>query len=90
MLKHSKRALSTIEAFAKEFVPRDGGDSVPVSDISVHAMDALAEINAQKNPALAKGYLEELAGKYDTMRKGYWTFRIQQLGPLPPLTSGSH
>jgi protein farnesyltransferase/geranylgeranyltransferase type-1 subunit alpha len=91
VLKHSKRPLSTIEAFATEFVPpRDPGKAIDVADISVHAMDVLAEVNAQKNPALAKEYLEELAGKYDTMRKGYWTFRIEQLGPSHAPTSGNH
>jgi hypothetical protein len=91
VLKHAKRPLSTIEAFATEFVPpRDPDKTIDAADISVHAMDVLAEINTQKNPALAKEYLEELAGKYDTMRKGYWAFRIEQLGPAQSPTSGNH
>jgi hypothetical protein len=83
--------LSTIEVFATEFVPpRDPGKTIDAADISVHAMDVLADINAQKNPALAKEYLEELAGKYDTMRKGYWAYRIEKLGSSPAPTAGHH
>jgi hypothetical protein len=74
-----------------EFVPpRDPAKTIDVAEISVHAMDVLAEVNAHKNPALAKEYLEELAGKYDTMRKGYWAFRIGQLEPSPAPTSAIH
>jgi protein farnesyltransferase/geranylgeranyltransferase type-1 subunit alpha len=91
VLKYAKRPLSTTEIFATEFVPpRDPDKTIDAADISVHALDVLAEINAHKNPALAKEYLEELAGKYDTMRKGYWAFRIEQLGPLQVSTSGNH
>jgi hypothetical protein len=86
VLKHAKRPLSSIEDFTAEFVPprqeTKKEDMAQVRDISVHAMDALAEINAQKNPDLAREYLLELAGKYDTMRKGYWSFRIEKLGEL--------
>ena len=51
---------------------------VPV--VSIHAMDVLAEINAKRNPKLARWYLHELATRYDTMRKGYWGFRMETLG----------
>lgn len=51
-----------------------------VPSISVHALDVLAEIYAEKNPKLAREYLQDLAGKYDTLRKGYWEFRMQKLG----------
>ena len=50
-----------------------------VSMVSVHAMDVLAEIYAEKEPNLAKLYLQHLAEKYDTMRKGYWNFLIEKL-----------
>jgi hypothetical protein len=53
-----------------------------VPQVSVHALDVLAEINAQKNPKLAKRCLEELAVNYDTMRKGYWEFRMEKLGNI--------
>jgi hypothetical protein len=86
VLKHAKRPLSFIENFAAEFVPpreeTKKEDMAQGGDVSIHAMDALAEINAQKNPELAREYLFELAGKYDTMRKGYWSFRIEKLGEL--------
>jgi hypothetical protein len=51
-----------------------------VPTISVHALDVLAEVYAQKNPRLARFYLKELAEKYDTLRKGYWGFRLERLG----------
>jgi hypothetical protein len=51
-----------------------------VPSVSVHALDVLAEIYAQKNPKSARQYLQELADKYDTLRKGYWEFRMQNLG----------
>jgi len=53
-------------------------DEVPT--VSIHALDVLAEINAQKNPQLAKQCLKELAEKYDTMRRGYWEFRMEKVG----------
>ena len=53
-----------------------------VPAVSIHALDVLAEINAQKNPKLAKQCLEDLAVKYDTMRKGYWEFRMEKLGEI--------
>ena len=58
-------------------------DSSVVSEVptvSVHALDVLAEIYAEKQPALAKWYLLKLADEYDTMRKGYWQFRLEKLG----------
>jgi protein farnesyltransferase/geranylgeranyltransferase type-1 subunit alpha len=51
-----------------------------VPTVSVHALDTLAEINAKKNPKLAKYYLQDLATKYDTLRKGYWQYRMETLG----------
>ena len=83
VLKYAKRPLSSIESFASEFVPASQGateERVEGTDTSVHAMDVLAEIHAQTNPQLAKEYLLALAGNYDTMRKGYWAFRIEKLG----------
>lgn len=83
VLKHVKRPISSIESFASEFVPaREGAGEEPAEGAytSVHAMDILAEINAQKNPQLAEEYMLALAGKYDTMRKGYWAYRIEKLG----------
>lgn len=53
-----------------------------VPTVSVHALDILADIYAEKNPVLAKRCLEGLAGKYDTMRKGYWQFRMEKLGEV--------
>jgi hypothetical protein len=53
-----------------------------VSTVSIHAMDVLAEIYADKNPKLARFYLHELAEKYDTMRKGYWNFRMEKVGQV--------
>jgi hypothetical protein len=55
-------------------------DEVPI--VSIHALDVLAEINAQKNPQLAKQCLMELAEKYDTIRKGYWEFRMEKVGQV--------
>jgi hypothetical protein len=100
VLKRAGRPLSSIESFAKEFVPTahdltkstdnltlhtpsknnttESPDEVPT--VSIHALDVLAEINAQKNPELAKQCLRQLAEKYDTMRKGYWEFRIERMG----------
>jgi protein farnesyltransferase/geranylgeranyltransferase type-1 subunit alpha len=92
VLKKTNRPLSSIESFALEFAPEEetatkarkevssDTDASEVSAVSVHAMDVLAEINADKNPKLAKFYLKELAGKYDTMRKNYWEFRVSKLG----------
>jgi hypothetical protein len=45
-------------------------------------MDVLAEIYAEKNPKQAKQLLQELAVKYDTLRKGYWQFRMEKLGQV--------
>jgi hypothetical protein len=67
----SVHSTSTSESTASE-----------VPAVSVHALDVLAEINAQKNPKVAKRCLEELAIKYDTMRKGYWEFRMEKLGEV--------
>ena len=53
-----------------------------VPAVSIHALDVLAEINAQKNAKLARYYLQELAGKYDTLRKGYWEFRMEKVGQV--------
>jgi hypothetical protein len=53
-----------------------------VHSVSVHALDVLAEIYAEKDKKLAKLYLEGLADKYDTLRKGYWEFRIEKLGEI--------
>ena len=53
-----------------------------VPTVSVHALDVLAEINAQKNAKLARHFLQELADKYDTLRKGYWEFRMERLGQV--------
>jgi len=55
-------------------------DPAEVPTVSVHAMDVLAEVYAEKNPKLAKELLKELAVKYDTLRKGYWEFRMEKLG----------
>jgi len=55
-------------------------DPAEVPSVSVHAMDVLAEIYAEKNPKKAKQLLQELATKYDTLRKGYWEFRMEKLG----------
>src|SRR5277367_2797435 len=52
-------------------------DPAEVPTVSVHALDVLAEIYAAKNPKLAKQLLQELAVKYDTLRKGYWEFRVE-------------
>src|SRR5579859_7721010 len=96
VLKRAGRPLATIETFAQEFAPLHNDlttltdnftlitpsitspDEVPI--VSIHALDVLAEINAQKNPQLAKLCLRELAEKYDTMRKGYWEFRMEKVG----------
>src|SRR2546423_152760 len=99
MLKKAGRPLSSLESFAKEFVPSEhdlakstenlainhptttttaSPDEVPT--VSIHALDVLAEINAQKNPQLARQCLKELAEKYDTMRRGYWEFRMEKVG----------
>lgn len=51
-----------------------------VPTVSVHALDILAEINMKKNPKLEKQFLQELAGKYDTLRKGYWEYRMEKVG----------
>jgi hypothetical protein len=100
VLKASGRPLSTVETFAKEFIPTfdegvssnddgkvtvekaDSIDAMPseISSVSVHALDIVAEINAKENPELAKKCLRVLADQYDTMRKGYWEFRIERLG----------
>jgi hypothetical protein len=53
-----------------------------VPTVSIHALDVLAEINAQKNAKLARYFLQELAGKYDTLRKGYWEFRMEKVGQV--------
>ena len=58
----------------------DDSNVSEVPSISVHALDVLAEIYAETKPAVAKSYLIELADRYDTMRKGYWQFRIRKLG----------
>ena len=58
----------------------DDSNVSEVPTVSVHALDVLAEIYAETKPALAKSYLIELANKYDTMRKGYWEFRMDKLG----------
>lgn len=50
-----------------------------VQTVSVHALDVLAEIYAENDKKQAKLYLEKLADKYDTLRKGYWEFRIEKL-----------
>ena len=55
-------------------------DPAEVPTVSVHALDVLAEIYADKNPKLAKQALQELAVNYDTLRKGYWEFRMEKLG----------
>jgi hypothetical protein len=95
ILKYANRPLSTIETFSQKFVPSideqsndtksvelEIEDSKPsVSEVarySVYAMDVLAEIYVEKKPKLAKVYLE-LAGKYDPMRKAYWSFRLEKL-----------
>ena len=52
-----------------------------VSTVSVHALDVLAQIYAEKDKKLAKLYLGGLA-KSDTMRKGYWEFRVEKLGEV--------
>ena len=57
-------------------------DAAEVPTVSVHAMDVLAEIYAEKNPKQAKQLLQELAVKYDTLRKGYWQFRMEKLGQV--------
>jgi protein farnesyltransferase/geranylgeranyltransferase type-1 subunit alpha len=59
-----------------------GSSASEVSTISVHALDVLAEIYAEKDKKLAKRYLGGLANKFDTMRKGYWEFRIEKLGDI--------
>jgi len=51
-----------------------------VPTVSVHAMDVLAEINAKKDPKLARHLLQELASKYDPLRKGYWEYRKETVG----------
>jgi hypothetical protein len=51
-----------------------------VPTVSVHAMDVLAEINAKKNPKLARYLLQELASEYDPLRKGYWEYRMETVG----------
>ncbi len=53
-----------------------------VPTVSVHALDVLAEINAQKDAKLARHFLQELAGKYDKLRKGYWEFRMEKMGQV--------
>ena len=58
----------------------DDANVSEVPTISVHALDVLAEIYAETKPVVAKLYLIELADKYDTMRKGYWQFRMRKLG----------
>lgn len=53
-----------------------------VPAVSIHALDVLAEINAQKNAKLARYFLQALASKYDTLRKGYWEFRMEKVGQV--------
>ena len=64
--------------------PTEASDTTAseVPTVSIHALDVLAEINAQKNAKLARYFLQELAGKYDTLRKGYWEFRMEKVGEL--------
>lgn len=57
-------------------------DPAEVPTVSIHALDVLAEIYAEKNPKLANELLQELAVKYDTLRKGYWEFRMERLGQV--------
>ena len=57
-------------------------DPAEVPAVSIHALDVLAEIYAEKNPKLANQFLQELAVKYDALRKGYWEFRMERLGQV--------
>ena len=73
---------SSIDKVANENRVTDASGSMPseVPSVSVHALDVIADINVEKNPDIAKKCLRALADTYDTMRKGYWEFRLEKLG----------
>jgi hypothetical protein len=76
------RLVQATEGIQIDDLPEAELDAAEVPTVSVHAMDVLAEIYAEKNPKQAKQLLQELAVKYDTLRKGYWQFRMEKLGQV--------
>ena len=68
-----KKPLAEIEDLCKHYAPLDSPDRITSS----HALDILAEINAQKQDGkeAAVKALELLAGKYDPIRTNYWNQR---------------
>jgi hypothetical protein len=62
-----------------EDIPAGDETASEVPLVSTHALDVVAEINAKGNPVLARRCLGLLAEKYDTLRRGYWEFRMGRL-----------
>ena len=79
ILRHRQMSLDTLESFASEFAPIEDPEDIRSS----HALDLLADINADKSNGSGKDRAfkawDMLATKFDPIRRNYWNYRKEQL-----------
>lgn len=79
ILRHKQKPLDTLEAFASEFATVEHPETVRSS----HALDFLADVNAQKFNGSGKDNAfkawDMLATRFDPIRRNYWNYRKEQL-----------
>ncbi|KAH7318222.1 hypothetical protein B0I35DRAFT_237553 [Stachybotrys elegans] len=76
-LTRGKRPLSALQDFAEQFISNLGAEEEDVR--SSHALELLADVYAETEPAKAKLCLQRLGEKWDPVREGYWKYKASQI-----------